>query len=42
MINNFSVYEVGLYINWANTSLFITLGKFPALNLLMKSHPSLR
>ena len=37
--NNFSVNQVGLHINWANTSLFIILGKLPTLN---QSHPSLR
>ena len=42
MVNNFSVDQVGLYINWANTSLFIILGKLPTLNLPIKSHPSLR
>ena len=34
--------EVGLYINWANGSLFIILGKLPPLNLPIKSHPSLK
>ena len=29
MVNNFSVDWVGLYVNWANISLFIILGKFP-------------
>ena len=28
MVNNFSVDLIGLYKNWANTSLFIILGKF--------------
>ena len=42
MVNNLSVDQVGLYINWANTSLFIILGKLPTLNLPIKSHPSLR
>ena len=41
MVNNFSVDYVGLSINWANTSLFIILGKRPTLNLPIKSHPSL-
>ena len=40
MVNNFFVDYVGLYINWANTALFITLGKLPNLNLPIKSHPS--
>ena len=34
--------RVGLYINWANTSLFIIVGKHPSLNLPIKSHLSLR
>ena len=41
MLNNFSVDQVGLYINWANISLCIILGKLPTLNLPIKSHPSL-
>ena len=41
MVNNFSVDQESLYINWANTSLCIILGKFPTLNLPIKSHPSL-
>ena len=36
--NNFAVNQVGLYINWANTSLFFILGKLPTLN---QNHPSL-
>ena len=42
MVNIFSVDEVGLCIIWANTSLFIILGKLPTLNLPIKSHPSLK
>ena len=42
MVNNFSVYQVGLYINWTNTFLFIILGKLPTLNLPIKSHPLLK
>ena len=42
MVNNFSVDQVGLCIYWANNSLFIILGKLPALNLPIKSHPSFR
>ena len=42
MVNNFSDDEVGLYINWANTSFIVIVGKLPTLNLLMKSDPSLR
>ena len=41
ILPKFSVDQVGLYINWANTSLFIILGKLPTLNLPIKSHPSL-
>ena len=29
MVNNFSVDWVGLYVNWANNSLIIILGKLP-------------
>ena len=36
MVHNFSVNFLGLYINWANTSLFIILGKFLTLNLPKK------
>ena len=42
MVNNVSVDLVGLYINWANTSLFIILGKLPTLNLPIKNQPSVR
>ena len=42
MVNNFSVDSVGLYINWANTSLCIIPGELPTLNLPIKSYPSLR
>ena len=42
MENNFSVDKAGLYINWANTSLFFILGKIPTLNLPKKSYPPLR
>ena len=42
MVNNFSVDLVGLYINWANTSLCIIPGELPTLNLPTKSYPSLR
>ena len=38
-VNNFSVDWVGLYINWANTSLFIIHGKFPTLNLATYKKP---
>ena len=38
MVNNFSVDWVGLYINWANTFLFIILDKLLTLNLPIKSH----
>ena len=38
----FLVGWVGLYTNWANTSLFIILGKIPTLNLALKIHPLLR
>ena len=41
-INNFSVDYAGLYINWANTSLFIIQGTLPALKIPIKSHPSSR
>ena len=41
MVNNFSVDLVGLYINWAKTSLSIIHGKLPTLNIPIKSHPSL-
>ena len=39
VVNHFSVDWVGLYINWANTSLFIILGKFPTLNLATYKKP---
>ena len=42
MVNNFSVDYACLYINWANTSLFIILDKLAELNLPIKIHPSLR
>ena len=42
MVNNFSVDKVDLYINWTNIALFIILGKLPALNRPIESHPSLR
>ena len=42
MVNNFSVDLVGLYINWANTSLCIIPGELPTLSLPIKSYPSLR
>ena len=35
--NNFSVGYAGLYINWANTSLFIIPGTLPTLKLPIKS-----
>ena len=41
MVKTFLVDFVGLYLNWAPTSLFIILGKLPTLNLSIKSHPSL-
>ena len=41
-INNFSVDYAGLYINWANTSLFIIPGTPPTLKLPIKRHPSSR
>ena len=41
MVKTFLVDLVGLYLNWAPTSLFIILGKLPTLNLSIKSHPSL-
>ena len=41
-INNFSVDYAGLYINWANTSLFIIPGTFSTLKLPIKNHPSSR
>ena len=40
MVNYFSIDEAGLYIKWANTSLFIILGKLRTLNLPVESHPS--
>ena len=42
MVNSFPVEQVGLYINWANTSSFIILGEFPTLYLPLKIHSSLR
>ena len=39
-MNNFSVDYAGLYLNWANTSLFIIPGTLPTLKLPIKSHPS--
>ena len=42
IVNNFSVDQVGLYINRSNTSLSIILDKLPTLNLPIKSHTSLR
>ena len=42
MVNYISNDAVGLYITWANTSLFVILSKLPTLNLPIKSHPSLR
>ena len=33
---------MGLYINWANASFCIILGKPPTFNLPIKNHPSLR
>ena len=44
MVNNFSVdYKfIYIYINWANTSLIIIIGKPRTLNLPIKSHTSLR
>ena len=36
-MDNFSVDYPGLYINWANTSLFIIPGTFPTLILPVKS-----
>ena len=42
MVSNFSVDQVGLYINWTNTSLFTILGKLSTLNLPIKYHLSLR
>ena len=40
MVNNFSIDQIGLYINLANTSSFIILGKLPTLNLPIESHTS--
>ena len=37
MVNNFSVDWVGLYVNWANNSLIIILGKLPTLTLPIKT-----
>ena len=42
MVNNFVVDQIRLYINWANTSLFIIFGILPTLNLPIKNHPFLR
>ena len=39
MVKNFSVDWVGLYTNWANTSLFIILRKFPTINLATYKKP---
>ena len=39
MVNNFSVDWVGVYINWANTSIFIILGKFLTLNVATFKKP---
>ena len=41
-MNNFSVDYAGLYINWANTSLFIIPGTLPTLKLPIKSHISIK
>ena len=42
-ISNFSVDYAGLYINWANASLFIISGStLPTLKLPIKTHPSSR
>ena len=38
MVNYFSVDYIGLYINWANTSLFIILGKLPKATLTWFSY----
>ena len=38
MVNNFSVDYIGLCINWANTSLFIILGKLPDVILVSNYH----
>ena len=38
-MNNFSVDYADLYINWANTSLFVIPGTLPTLNLHLKSQP---
>ena len=36
MVNNFSVDQVDLYINWTNTSLLTIIGKHPNLYLPIK------
>ena len=41
-IYNFSVDYVGLYINWASTSLFIIPDIVPTLKLPIEIHPSSR
>ena len=42
VVNKFSVDWVGLYINWANATSLIILGKLLTFNLPIKNHPSLR
>ena len=37
-----TVDYAGLYINWANASLFIIPGTLPTLKLPRKTHPSSR
>ena len=39
MVNNFPVDWVDLCINWANTPLFIIVGKFPTMNLATYKKP---
>ena len=39
-MNNFSGDYAGLYIHWANTSLFIIPGTLLTLKLSIKNHPS--